>query len=104
LQRLENTRDSLTAAGLLDKETVDFDLASYLSDQTLTESVLPVYAADAEQKLTVFNDVAPKLELLKNIINTHFQFKLMSINKDRGFEFSTNYPGIGNRSRPIAVN
>jgi predicted ATPase len=103
LQELENTRNSLTAAGLLDKETENFDLASYLSDQTLTESVLPVYAADAEQKLTVFNDIAPKLELLKNIINTHFQYKLMSINKERGLEFSTNY-GSSNRPRPIAIN
>jgi len=105
LQQLENTRNSLTAAGLLDKETEPFDLASYLSDQTLTESVLPVYAADAEEKLTVFNDIAPKLEVLKNIINTHFQFKLMSISKDRGFEFLTNYPGApSSKPRSIAVN
>ena len=54
LQLLEDRRTSLTEAGLLDRDDENFDLASYLGDQTLIESVLPVYADDAEQKLNVF--------------------------------------------------
>jgi predicted ATP-binding protein involved in virulence len=102
LQQLEDRRAALTAAGLLDKETESFDLAS-LTDPTLTDSVLPVYAEDAEQKLAVFNEIAPKIELLKTIVDSHFQFKLMSISKERGFTFATAYPGLTTKPRSIAV-
>jgi predicted ATP-binding protein involved in virulence len=99
LQQLEVKRATLTDAGLLDKEPEQFDLASYLSEPT-TESVLPVYAEDTEQKLTVFNDLAPKIELLRDIVKAHFQYKEISISKEKGFEFTTKYPGSA-QTRPL---
>jgi hypothetical protein len=102
LQQLEDRRQRLTAAGLLDKEYERFDI-EYVTDATLTESVLPIYAEDAERKLEVFNNIAPRIELLTTIINAHFQFKVMSVSKERGFEFSTCYPGDSNKPRPLAL-
>jgi ABC-type transport system involved in cytochrome c biogenesis ATPase subunit len=104
LQANENRRATLTQAGLLEREPESFDLASYLSDQNLVDTVLPVYAADAEQKLRVFDDIAPKIELLTSIVNAHFKFKEMSISKERGFEFMTKYPGQSSKPRRLRVN
>lgn len=102
LQLLEDKRASLSKAGLLDEENEDFDLASYLTNATLTQNVLPVYAEDVEQKLQVFDDIAPKIELLTSIVNAHFQFKEISISKDKGFQFATKYPGPQPRPRPLS--
>lgn len=104
LQQLENRRTSLTEAGLLDKDYEHFDLPNNLTDPTLTGSVLPIYAQDAEQKLKVFDDIAPKIELLTGIINTHFRFKELHIDKERGFQFMTNYPGPSSRPRPLSTS
>ena len=103
LQLLENKRNNLTKLGLLEPDTEGFDLASYLADPTLTQSVLPVYAATEEQKLGVFDDFAGKIELLRTIVNAHFSFKKLDISREQGFGFSTSYPGDQNRSRPISL-
>jgi len=102
LQQLEDKRESLTESGLLE-EGEAFDLGSYLTEPNLTETVLPVYAKDAEEKLDVFKDIAPKIELLKSIVNAHFQFKVMSISKEKGFEFETSYPGSTSKPRPLST-
>jgi predicted ATP-binding protein involved in virulence len=104
LQQLENKRKDLTEAGLLNKESEQFDLPSTLNDSTLTSSVLPIYAEDAEQKLHVFDDIAPKIELLKSIINTHFKFKLLSIDRETGFQFLSDYPGTANKPRRLLAS
>lgn len=101
LQQLENKRVALTAAGLLDKEDERFDLPGLLSNPTLTDSVLPVYAEDAEQKLAVFDEIAAKIEMLTSIVNAHFQYKKLSIDKEKGFQFHTNYPGDAHKPRAL---
>ena len=101
LQQLENKRIALTAAGLLDKEDEHFDLPGSLSNPTLTDSVLPVYAEDAEQKLAVFDEIAAKIEMLTSIVSAHFQYKTLSIDKEKGFQFYTKYPGDSNKPRSL---
>lgn len=101
LQQLENKRIALTDAGLLDKEDERFDLPGLLTNPTLTDSVLPVYAEDAEQKLRVFDEIAAKIEMLTSIVKAHFQFKVLTIDKDKGFQFYTDYPGDSNKQRPL---
>jgi predicted ATPase len=104
LQQLENKRIKLTEAGLLDKGDEPFDLPSMLRNPTLVESVLPVYAQDGEQKLKVFDDIAAKIELLTSIVNAHFQYKVLSIDKEKGFQFYTNYPGdSSNKPRMLPI-
>lgn len=101
LQQLENKRIALTDAGLLDKEDERFDLPGLLTNPTLTDSVLPVYAQDAEQKLRVFDEIAAKIEMLTSIVKAHFQYKVLSIDKEKGFQFYTNYPGQSNKPRAL---
>jgi AAA domain, putative AbiEii toxin, Type IV TA system len=101
LQELENKRIALTSFGLLDKEDERFDLPGMLDDQTLTNSVLPVYAEDAEQKLRVFDEIAAKINLLTTIVKAHFQFKFLTIDKEKGFQFYTDYPSDSNKPRPL---
>ncbi len=102
LQRLEDRRASLTSAGLLNEGVEDFDLASYMSHSTLTDSVLPVYADDAEQKLKVFDDIADRIKLLTDTVNAHFQYKTMSVSQEKGFEFTTRYPGPHSSAQPLS--
>ena len=101
LQQLENKRVSLTGAGLLDKEDERFDLPGLLTNPTLTDTVLPVYAEDAEQKLRVFDEIAAKIEMLTSIVKAHFQYKILSIDKEKGFQFHTNYPGDTHKPRAL---
>ena len=42
-------------------------------------AVVPVYVMDVEKKLGVFDDIAAKIDLLKDIVNSRFSFKKISI-------------------------
>lgn len=88
LAQLEDKRSRLKAAGLLDKAD---DMGFQVAGQTLdahTKQVLSVYAQDVETKLAIFDDIAGKLELFETLLNNHFLYKKMSINKDTGFSFT----------------
>lgn len=86
LKELEETRLRLISAGLLDKGEEPIEVQSKIEDDT-TKRVLSVYIKDVEEKLSIFDEVADKLELMKNIINDHFLFKEMFISKEDGFIF-----------------
>lgn len=89
LSQLEEKRSRLKAAGLLDK---DEDMGFQISSQTLdehTKQVLAVYANDVEKKLSIFDDIASKLELFETLVNARFVYKELAINKDSGFQFSS---------------
>lgn len=85
---LEEKRSRLMAAGLLDKDTdVDFQVQQEIEESVKT--VLTVYIEDVERKLSVFDALVSKLELLKRVINERFRYKQMTISKERGFVFTT---------------
>jgi predicted ATP-binding protein involved in virulence len=87
LNQLEDKRTRLREAGLLDKqEDVRFQVPEEL--QETTQRVLPVYVTDVEKKLSVFDEIAARIDLLKEIVNTRFSFKSMGIDKERGFVFT----------------
>lgn len=85
LNALEEKRSQLQAAGLLDKEE---DVQFQVPDQLEETSVLSIYVQDVEKKLSVFEKVAAKIDLLKKIINERFDYKELTISKDKGFTFS----------------
>ena len=88
LSELEKTRERLTAVGLLDKDGDSaFQIPAQI-DET-KRSVLSVYVNDVEQKLGIFDDMADRIELFKNIINRRFLYKQMTVNRERGFIFTT---------------
>jgi len=88
LNKLEEKRNRLQDAGLLDKqEDLRFQVPEELQEPT--QRVLPVYVTDVEKKLGVFDDIAAKIDLLKDIVNSRFPYKKISIDKEKGFVFRT---------------
>ncbi|QLE59100.1 AAA family ATPase [Nostoc sp. TCL26-01] len=100
LDELEETRSRLIEVGLLDKdENSDFQIQSQFIDES-TKNILSVYVEDVEKKLSVFSEIASKIELLRRIINNKFaySYKEMNFNKEKGFVFKTLYhPSSSNR-------
>ncbi|MBD2018357.1 AAA family ATPase [Microcoleus sp. FACHB-53] len=93
LNELEETRSRLIEVGLLDKdENSDFQIQPQAIDES-TKNILSVYVEDVEKKLSVFNEIASKIDLLRRIINNKFaySYKEMNFNKEKGFIFKTLY-------------
>jgi predicted ATP-binding protein involved in virulence len=88
--QVEAKRSRLIAVGLLDQDGENFDefrLSQAVDDRT--KSVLAFYFGDVSRKLDVYSDMADKIELLTAIVNQRFQYKSMTVNKDKGFVFTT---------------
>lgn len=100
LNDLEETRSRLIEVGLLDKEeNSDFQIQPQVIDKN-TKNILSVYVEDVEKKLSVFNEITSKIELLRRIVNNKFSYsyKEMSFNKEKGFIFKTLHrPAFSNR-------
>ena len=93
LDELENTRSRLIEVGLLDKdENTDFQIKPQAIDES-TKNILSVYIEDVSRKLSVFSEIARKIELLRRIINNKFSYsyKKMHFSKEKGFVFTTCY-------------
>jgi predicted ATP-binding protein involved in virulence len=91
LDNLEVTRSRLIGAGLLDKnEATDFQVQPQSIDES-TKNILSLYVEDVEKKLSVFDEIANKIDLLKKIINNKFSYSYKEINfdKEKGFVFKT---------------
>jgi predicted ATP-binding protein involved in virulence len=102
LEQLEVTRSRLIEVGLLDEtENSDFPVQPLAIDES-TKNILSVYVEDVEKKLSVFNDVASKIDLLRKIINSKFAYKEMSFNKDKGFVFKTLYNSSASNSDTLS--
>lgn len=90
LEKLEEKRSRLMAAGLLDQETgTAFPVGSDQGIGPNTKAVLAVYAEDTEQKLGIFDELAQKIDLLTTIIDNRFLYKTMAINKEQGLIFTS---------------
>jgi predicted ATP-binding protein involved in virulence len=89
LEELEKTRSRLIDVGLLDKgEDSNFQIHRQNVDER-TKNILSVYVDDVEKKLSVFNEIASKIDLLRDVINNKFSYssKKMDFSKERGFIF-----------------
>lgn len=88
LASLEQKRQGLQAAGLLEEERgVGFEMPQQL-DAT-TQNVLSVYVEDVEKKLGVFNTMAEKIDLLRQIVDSRFLYKRMTVDREKGFVFTS---------------
>lgn len=100
LNELEETRSRFIEVGLLDKDdSSDFQIQPQSIDES-TKNILSVYVDDVEKKLSVFNEIASKIDLLRRIVNNKFaySYKEMNFNKEKGFVFKTLYhPSSSNR-------
>ena len=88
LSELEVKRERLTTVGLLDSDDNGaFQIPAQI-DET-KRSVLSVYINDVEKKLGVFDEMANRIELFRTIINRRFLYKRMTVNREKGFIFTT---------------
>ena len=85
LDALEEKRARLEVAGLLDREHIYF--REFLNIDASNSYVLSVYIDDVKKKLTVFDELTDKIDLLVKVINNRFLYKEMSISKKDGFVF-----------------
>lgn len=104
LSELEATRSRLIEVGLLDKEE---DSEVQIQPQDIDESTknaLSVYVEDVERKLSVFAEIASKIELLKKIINNKFAYSYKEINfsKEKGFVFTTLFNSLFSNSKTLS--
>jgi ABC-type lipoprotein export system ATPase subunit len=88
LSELEKKRSRLIAAGFLEKEK-EIDFKDFQDVDQNNIKVLSIYIDDAKQKLSVFDELAEKIDLLSKIINNRFLHKKLSISKKDGFIFKT---------------
>lgn len=88
LSKLESKREKLSKVGLMDGIEVDILKNNELQSDTIRD-VLMIYISDSFDKLKVFDDISPKIELLLNIINNRFKHKKLYINKENGFNFKS---------------
>ncbi len=87
LSGLETKRSRLKEAGILDKEE-DMEFLPAEDIMGDAKDVLAVYVQDVEQKLGVFDNIAAKIDLLKEIINKRFLYNRMTVSKQNGFTFT----------------
>jgi predicted ATP-binding protein involved in virulence len=88
LRQLEEKRSRLMAAGLLDKEK-EIDLTQLQDIEERNRNVLSVYIDDVKKKLSVFDELTNKIDVLVKIVNNRFLYKRLSISKKDGFVFTT---------------
>ena len=87
MEQIEKKRLRLISLGLLDSES---GLAN-LSEEDIRHQpeALTIYVGDVQQKLSVFDDLAGRIGILKDIINNRFQYKELKIDREQGFEVLT---------------
>ncbi|MBN3899309.1 MAG: AAA family ATPase [Nostoc sp. NOS(2021)] len=104
LNELEATRSRLIEVGLLDKdEDAEFQIQPQDIDES-TKNALSVYVQDVEKKLSVFAEIASKIDLLRKIINNKFAYSYKEINfsKEKGFVVTTSYDSPLSNSKALS--
>jgi predicted ATP-binding protein involved in virulence len=94
LALIEEKRAKLQRVGLLDPQAESsLPVSPNFSDAKLV--FLDLYTRDVESKLTIFDDLAARIGLFKDLINDRFSFKKLSISKERGFVIDIEGGGQG---------
>lgn len=87
LQALEVRRTALQQSGLLDESHVKPLDPEVLAKITSAQSgVMTLYAADNEQKLAVFDELASRIEVFLRMINGRFLRKTVRVDREKGLQ------------------
>jgi hypothetical protein len=84
LRNVEQKRKSLIDAGLLDKSGAPEILSQAELAGQQVRQVIGVYLDDVEQKFSRFDELFQRVSLFKEIISEKFQFKTISISREKG--------------------
>lgn len=83
LAEVEDRRKRLVDAGLLAQEREDWSMPSTIKNiDPAKQGLLAVYARDAREKLSLFDDLYRKVDTLKRIANERLLHKTVSVNAD----------------------
>lgn len=85
LDALEQKTQRLVAVGLLDVQAAVSTPVGAIDEEG--REILSIFVADATEKLSVFDDLLARLELLHDVIGRRFSFKTMRTNAERGISF-----------------
>jgi predicted ATPase len=88
LKQLDERRDALMAAGILDTDYRTVTMRSGNIEPGVAMA-LEIYVKDAVQKLNVFNDLRARLDLFKELIETRFLDKTLHIDRESGFKITS---------------
>jgi len=86
LKNIERKSNELTYAGLLDQKQRS-EVPTEFNETN--KMALALYAEDTLKKLSVFDNIAEKVEIFKDSVNSRFQYKEISVDKDSGIKFVT---------------
>ena len=85
IQEIETKNKNLMELGILEsRESNELPQENMTSER---RRVLTLYIEDTEAKLSVFDDLARKMSLFKEIINKQFSNKSIEVKKSKGFVF-----------------
>jgi predicted ATP-binding protein involved in virulence len=87
IKNLEKKRARLRDAGLLEQDEKQEKIPTNIDDSV--QGVLSMYIKDVEEKLTGFDEILTKIELLQQILSAHFSFKRLRVSKEDGFAVYT---------------
>jgi len=99
LDKLNKRRELLNKVGLIDTEEENLHpITTAIRKQSgknkeLLKDVLQVYLEDSNEKLTIYNELSRRIDLLMEIINKRFLYKKIHIDKSRGFVFTSHVTG-----------
>jgi hypothetical protein len=99
VENLNQKRRRLVETGLLSKE--DEALPTPEAPNPMIDQILSAYLQDVESKLAIFDTFLQKIELLKNLVDDHLEYKKMVISQQFGFQFKATY---GRHSRILPAN
>jgi predicted ATP-binding protein involved in virulence len=90
LRSLEEKRQQLVAAGLMEKSETDVQIGDGIVEEP-ARSVLETYVTDTEEKLRVYDDLQARISLLQGIINGRYAYshKQLEVDKSSGFVIRT---------------
>jgi energy-coupling factor transporter ATP-binding protein EcfA2 len=87
IDNLNEKRRRLREAGLLTRD--DQALPQPQAPHLYIEEILSAYLQDVEDKLSVFDKLLGKIELLKAMVTSRLKFKVMAFSQEEGFTFTT---------------
>jgi len=87
IENLDKKRARLRDAGLLERDERQESIPTNIDDSV--QGVLSMYITDVEAKLTGFDDILLRIELLQQILTAHFSYKHLKVSKEDGFAVYT---------------
>ncbi len=90
-ERLEDLRarhEELYGLGILSPSTEMIQDVPQETDSS-TLRALSVYVHDTERKLAIFDDLAARIRVLTDMVNSRFSFKRFAVRRREGFVFTT---------------